>query len=427
MLFPARRSPVNHLPDLNDDCLAYICAKLDIHDLYAVACAFPSLQVAFPLFNRRFEYTVTNINATNTAHFFECVGMQIKTLNVTVGEHIRASADVIRFFECIQTHCPRIKHLLIRKWADLNLSRVGKLLSRLESLQLEECDYNAKGELANRRFMINPWIVIHPAFYSMQSTVPKTTGLAELVNVTTLKLHKCRGLHARHLLDFFRRNSTLTELTLFGLKDLLANDQESHFFAQIGQHLQSLETISVDVNTTTDIQFVAELPRLRSLQLLDYSVYNDRVVDRLLRKLCESQRIEELDLYHCNLGQQTYRTISQYRRLHTLKLRKNFWVTDQHLQSLSMMQSLRTVCCFDNIILSDEGVLSIVRMSPVLTQLDVSWCFQVTNRAVHDIVWVLNEEQHRPKLEILAGGRTKITESIVNVSVLRVRLHCLFA
>lgn len=418
MHFPVRRARVNRLYDLNADCLAYIFEKLDIHDLYAVACAYPPLDVAFSLFNRKFEYTVTNINATNSAHFFECVGMQIKTLNVTIGEHIKASSDIIRFFECIQKHCPNIKHLLIRKWSDLNLSRFGKLLNGLESLQLEECDYNEKSELANRRFMINPWIVIHPAFYSMQSTQSKSTGLAELVNVSTLKLHKCRGLHGHHLLDFFRRNQNLTELTLFGLKDLLTNDtSNANFFAQISQHLQSLETISIDVNTTTDIQFVADLPKLRSLQLLDYSVYDDRVVDRLLRKLCESQRIEELDLYHCNLGQQTYRTISQYRRLHTLKLRKNFWVTDQHLQSLSTMQSLRTVCCFDNIILTDEGVLSIVRMSPLLTQLDVSWCFQVTNRTVHDILRVLYEEPHRPKLEILAGGRTKITESIVNVSI----------
>lgn len=81
------------------------------------------------------------------------------------------------------------------------------------------------------------------------------------------------------------------------------------------------------------------------------------------------------------------------------------------------MHSLKTVCCFDNIILTDEGVLSIVRMSPKLTRLDLSWCFLVTDRMVHDILRVLNNEPHRPKLEILAGGRTKITESFVNVSI----------
>lgn len=414
---PCNSNPTIELPDLNADCLAYIFRRLDIRDLYAIACAHPPLKIAFTLFSRKFEYTVPNINASNTTHFFKCIGMQIKTLHVPIGEHSKSTSDVVAFFECIQQHCTNVRHLSIRKWSDLNLNRFAELLHRLESFQLEECDYNERAELSNRRFMINPWIVIQPAFYAMQTKIPKSTGFAELINISTLKLHKCRGLRAQHLLEFFQHNNKLTELTMFGLKDLQTRESDADFFTQICRFLPELQTISIDVNTTSDIQFIAELPKLRSLQLLDYSVYNDRVVDRLLRKLCELRHIEELDLYHCNLGLHTYRVISQFRGLHTFKLRKNFWVTDQHLQhSFNMMQSLRTMCCFDNILLSDNGVLSIVRMSPVLTQLDVSWCFQVTNRAIQDIVRVLSEEPYRPKLDILAGGRTKITESVVDVS-----------
>lgn len=112
-----------------------------------------------------------------------------------------------------------------------------------------------------------------------------------------------------------------------------------------------------------------------------------------------------------------FQVVSQFQKLHTLKLRKNFWVTDQHLASLNLMQSLKTVCCFDNIVLTDDGVMSLVRVSPQLTQLDCSWCFQVTNRTIHEIQSLLSVQRNRPKLDILVGGRTKITESVLNVSI----------
>lgn len=386
---------------------------LGIHDLYAIACAYPLFENVFSLFNRKFEYSLTNISASNLIHFFECVGMQIKTLNVTINEQIKTSFEVIKFLECIQEHCPNLKNLSIKRWSNLNFSKLTVLLNRLESLRLDECVYSEKtNEIINHRFMIKPWILAQPLLY----TVEKSACLHDLKNVTSLKLHNCKGFQANNLLEFLSQNNHLNELSLFALKNLTANDSDRNLFDNIGQYLNDIEAISIDVNTTSQIQFIANLPKLRSLQLLDYSVYNDQIVDRLLRRLCDSNTIEELDLYHCNLGRSTYRVISQFPKLQTLKLRKNFWVTDQHLQSLNLMQSLKTVCCFDNIILSDDGVLSIVKMSPAITQLDISWCFQVTNRAVYDIQTLLHDNQNRPKLEILAGGRTKITASVFDVS-----------
>lgn len=405
--------PDTKLDEINDDCLAHIFQMLDIYDLYNIACASPRFENVFSLFNRKFGYSVTNVSAANLKHFLKTVGMQIHTLNVAIGENIKSSGDVLDFLECAQKHCTNVKHLTFRKWSHLNFSRFSTLLRRLESLQLVECEYTELNEFLNRRFVIKPWTV-QPGLCSMQLALHRSSGFADLTSLTSLKLHRCMGFRSNNFKELLEQNGRLTELTLFALKDFKHLDDS--YFDGLAQHLQAIETISIDVNTTHHIQFISALPKLRSLQLLDYSVYNDRIVDRLLRKLCDSETIEELDLYHCNLGRTSYRVISQFPKLHTLKLCKNFWVTDQYLQSLNLMQSLKTVCCFDNLVLTDDGVMSLFRMAPQLTKLDCSWCFQVTDRTIAYIQHLLQDERQRPNLEIVAGGRTKITESVLNVS-----------
>lgn len=403
-------NPVTELTDLNHDCLADIFRFLEINDLYAIACARPSFKNVFTLFNRRFEYTVTDIGAPNLMHFLQMIGIQIKTLNITIGERCRNSFEVIEFFECVQKHCANVKHLTVKKWSNLNFSRVPELLNRLESLQLIECDnvepnHPDDGGHFSFRVWTNP------------QTNADRTCLIHLTNLKTLKLHTCKGFRPHDFHKFLQINGKLTELSLFTLAEFKQNQIDERFFDDLSNYLQELETICIDVQTTSNIQFIANLPKLRTLQLLDYSVYNDRIVDRLLRSICDSETIEELDLYHCNLGQTTYRFISQLKNLHTLKLRKNFWITEQHLQSLNLMPALQTICCFDNVILTDDGVLSIVKMAPKLNQLDISWCFMVSNRIIHDIQMLMQGQRHRPKLSVLAGGRTKITVSVMDVSI----------
>lgn len=414
---PFKSIPHTKLVDLNDDCLAYVFELLDIYDLYAVGCASERCKNVFPLFNRKFEYSVTNINASNLKHFLKTIGAHIRTLHVNINERNKNNFEILEFFDWVQQYCVNVRHLTVKKWQQLNFEKCQLMLNRLESLQLDECAYAETNELLNRRFLIKPWIVAQPAFYSLQTTSLKSSDLTHLTNIRTLKLHNCKGFRPAHLMEFLVQNNKLTELSLITLNEFKGDTFDDNFFNGFSKYLQEIDTISIDMNTTNHIQFIATLPKLTKLKLLDYSVYNDRIVDRLLRKLCDLDTITELDLYHCNLGRNTYRVISQFSKLHTLKMRKNFWINDQHLQTLNLMPALRTICCFDSIILSDDGVISFVKIAPNLTQLDCSWCFQVTNRAIFEIHHLLHHQKHRPKLEILAGGRTKITESVMNVSL----------
>lgn len=356
--------PGRKLDEINDDCLTHIFKFFDIYDLYNVSCSSSKFENVLPLFNRKFEFTITNVSTLNIKHFLEKIGMQIETLTITIGK--RERSEVKKFFECVQKQCPNIKVLFIKNCSHLNFARFSNLLKRLKSLRLEECEYTKIYDVPY--FMNIPWIT-----QSMPMELQKSEDMSDLV---ILKLHSCKGFKPCAFKEFLKQQNRFIELSLFALEDFKNSDVD--FFNELVPNLQNIEALSIDANTTSHIQFIANLPKLRSLQLLDYSIYNDRIVDRLLRRINdETNKIEELDLYHCYLGMNTYRVISQFQQLHTLKLRKHFWVTENHLSSLDLMPKLKTVCCFDNVVLTDLGIISLVRVSPMLTHLDCSWCYQV--------------------------------------------------
>lgn len=384
------------LIDLNFDCLAEIFKNLSINDLYAIARACPAFEMTFKLFNKKSSIATNNFT---TSHFLRTIGMQIECIKLNEF-HGRAPCTSNEMLRTVQTNCIHLKELKIKKWSHLTLDQYQMLLNRLKMLHLIECDIL-------RRFNLN------------RSTIAaeNLNWLRELPNLTTLKLYKCNGFGPMDLLEFLQHNNNqLIELLMFQLKDFQTNQMNDEFFDNLTPYLQSLECITVDVDTMCHIQFIANLKKLRRLHLFNYTQYNGRMVDRLMQTICQSTTLEELDLYFCNLSQNTYRFISQIPNLHMLKLQKNYWLKNEHLEMLHLMRSLKVLSCFDNIHLSDMGLLLLVKMAPKLSHLDISWCYMIENAAVLEILALLNEQTHRPKLNIVAGGRTKITKTIFDVS-----------
>lgn len=406
------------LDRLNDDCLAHLLQLLDIHDLYAIACTSSRFEDILPLLNCKFKYTVTNLSDPKMGHFLQLLGTQIKSLNVTVNEKTDNNT-VLLFLDDVQTYCTNVKHLSIKNWRHLNFEKYEVLLKRLQTVRLQECKYQEKIEILNRRFVIKPWIMAPASFHSLSpSAAPKSDFLANLTNITSLKLYKCTCVRPEHLVEFLEQNPRLINLTLFGLNEFKGSGYDQQYFEGISKYLQAIESFSIDNVTTSNIQFLANLPNLRTLRLNDYynTAHDDRIVDSLVRKLRERDAIEELELIHCDLDLQTCRNISLFSKLTTLKLCKNFHVTEAHLKLLEPMPKLRHFCCFDCMLMSDDALFKLVKMAPQLEQLDCSWCFQITDRMVLDVVNYLIQHKQRPKLQILAGGRTKITETILKVS-----------
>lgn len=358
--------------------------------------------------------TLHNISAKYVSRFLEVVGNHIRRLTVTIGEDCDTDT-VINFFLEVQNYCFNLKHITIKKWKFLNFDKFEVMISRLTSLRLEECRFYDKHIIAHRRLAINPWITSPISFNSLYPPLCTKTnffGSEILPMITSLELYECDCIQPEMFVDFLRGNNQLTHISLFRLSVFKKQMYNANFFNEMSKHMKNVERFSIDVDTSSEIQFISHLPNLRSLQLMNYSVANEQVVDTLLRKLAVRDTIIELDLYHCNLARQTFRTISELKKLTSLKLCKNFWVTEQHFKMCLLMPNLKKFCCFDCIQLSDEGLISIIKMAPNMETLDCSWCFQVTNRFIYDV----SKDAKRLKLDILAGGRTKMTESILEVN-----------
>lgn len=403
---------------LNDDCLAHLLQLLDINDLYAIACTSSRFEDILPLLNRKFKYTVTNLSDPKMGHFFQLVGAQIHSLNVTINEKTD-NTTVLAFFDDVQMYCVNVKHLSIKKWRHVNFEKYETLSKRLQTVRLEDCKYQEKIEILNRRFVIKPWIIAPASFYSLSpSAAAKTDFLANLTNITSLKLCQCACVRPEHLVEFLEQNPRLIDLSLFALTEFKGSAYDQQYFEGISKYLQAIESFSIDDETTSNVQFLANLPNLRSLRLFNYSntPQNERIVDSLVRKLKERDTIEELELIHCDLDIQTCRNISLFSKLTALKLCKSYHVTEAHFKLLERMPKLRRFCCFDCMLMSDDALFKLIKSAPQLEQLDCSWCFQITDRLVLDVINYLAQHKQRPTLTIMAGGRTKITENILNVS-----------
>lgn len=388
---------------------------MGLNDLYAIGCTSKYFECLVGACNRRFDHTLDTINNKDVHRFLKTVGAHIRRLNIAVTDDCDYNT-VINFFIDVQHYCTNIKHLTIRKWTYLNFDKLELLVSRLATLRLENCRYYDKMDVMHRRLAINPWIIAPSSFFSLCAPTMKPAFFSSLASITSLQLYECSGIRPELLLDYLKKNERLTDISLFRLTEFNKPMYDAAFFDEIGKHLKYVERFSVDRDTTNEIQFLDHLPNLRSLQLINYTSCDERVVDALLRKLAKHDLIEQLDLYHCNISAPTFTIISRFSNMTGFKLCKNFWVTEQHLKVLFPMKSLKRFCCFDCTLLSDEGLVNILRMAPQLEALDCSWCFQLTNRFVYDL-FELFKNDRRPELAILVGGRTKMTESILDVSI----------
>lgn len=403
------------LQQLNEDCLVHVLEYLGLNDLYAMGCVSDFFRNVIQSFNRKLNCTLSKINAKYISNFLEIVGNHIKRLTVSTIDDCD-SDTVINFFLDVQNYCTNIKYLIIRKWTYLNFDTLEILASQLISLRLEECRFYDRRDIMHRRFAMHPYIISRTSFNSLSPPTIQINLLRHLVALTKLEMYKCDDVRPELLLDYLKNNERLVEMSLFQLKEFKKDMYNVAFFDEMGKHLRHIERFSIDMDTTNEIQFLSHLPNLKSLQLINYSVVNERVIDTLLRKLSERDLLTELDLYHCDILRSTYRTISQFSKLESLKLCKNFWVSEQYFKEFLPMRNLKKFCCFDCIMLSDDGLISLLKMAPKIEALDCSWCFQVTNRLVYEIVKLYREEK-RGKLYILVGGRTKMTESILEVKL----------
>lgn len=400
--------------NLNDDCLYYIFKMLHANELSQTAQTCNRFRRIVLTFNRKFSINIENIwrshctlTTAEAQQFFGAIGHHIQSLNVPV----KNCENPSKLFNIIQKYCKNIKHLRIEKWLTLNFAKYRPLLSRLESLELEECllsenDWppfmfvNAK----NNGKMIN---IANGQQKFIMKNLPK---------LRSLTLHNCINIQGDRLIEMLSKNTILKHIKIVDQSQMFCDN--SRWFDSIITNLKQIECISLDANSTKNLQlnFLSQLPLLKKLQLINYNKNNAYTIDQLLPNLANVDHLEDLDLHSCHLTGRSFNALKKFTKLQALKMNKNYWIFNDNLIELCLNSQLKEFRIFDCLHISDEGVIRFVEMNHQLKILDLSWCYMVTDFAINSIDELLKKDTYRPNLEIIANGRTRIIKSELNVS-----------
>lgn len=399
--------------DLNDDCLYNIFKMLDANELAQTAQTCNRFRRIILTFNRKFKINIENIwrshcmlSTNESQQFFRAIGHHINTLNVP----IKNCENPAKLFNIIQKYCKNIKHLRIEKWLTLDFAKYRQLLSRLESLELVECLLSDDDGWTTYMFM-------NKKNDTDGKTIDvKSKFMKHLPKLQSLTLHNCINIQGDRLIEMLSKNTILKHIKLADQSQIFCDNGK--WFDSIIVNLKQIECISLDANSTKNLElhFLSQLPLLKKLQLINYNKGNTFTIDQLLPNLAKVDQLEDLDLHSCHLTGRSFNALTKFTKLQALKMNKNYWIYNDNLIELCLSSQLKEFRIFDCLHISDEGVIRFVEMNHQLKLLDLSWCFMITDYAINYIADLLRKETYRPDLEIIANGRTRISQSELNVS-----------
>lgn len=401
------------LIQMNDDCLYHIFKMLNANDLAHMVQSSERFRHIILTFNRKFKVNSDEIWRLNRQltgrecrNFFRAIGYHILSLNVQV----KCVENVPQFFGTVQKYCKNIKHLRIEKWLTLDLAMLRPLLSRLETLELEEC-------LLSDDMYWAPFMLMNNKRCKISTNEPgRPKFMQHLPKLRSLTLHNCINIQGDRLMEWLSKSNCLKHIKLADQSQMF-NDN-SRWFDSIVSKLKQVECISLDANSTQNValNFLSQLPALKKLQLINYNKMNALAVDQLLPDLVCIDQLEDLDLHSCHLSERSFGALKKFSKLQSLKMNKNYWMHNDNLIELCLKSQLKEFRIFDCLHISDEGVIRFVEMNHQLKLLDLSWCYMVTDYAINSIADILKRQSGRPDLEIIANGRTRIDARGLNVS-----------
>lgn len=164
----------------------------------------------------------------------------------------------------------------------------------------------------------------------------------------------------------------------------------------------------------TSLTALATLPLLRKLQLVNYHLptgaagTGSRPLDDLLEALRGNRTLHELDLHHCRPSLHSLAGMRTLHALRHLRMRKNYWWTDEGAAELAGHGRLLSIDCYDSLNLSDAGVVALVAGNERLEQLEVSWVPQLTGgllARLHEVVRGQHAKAAREAADEGSGGK----------------------
>lgn len=374
------------LESLPDFCLIHILKQLSLADLYTCS-----------MLNERFAELACSFRADHTldiartyrspsqpyyAHLLYNLGVHINALvldmhrlpNGGSAEHFHQRP----FFDRLAQHVgSRLRHLTIRgtTLGGSSWDEWPALFAQLRTLRLHGCGNGCD------------YAPIYSADMGWQlygAEPPPQSALLSCRHLEELSLVWCRRtLHVEQLVELVGHNPRLRTLQLHHYTQYGSAQLVPTIAGRLAEHLQVL-SLHYIITQEQPLVGLAELPLLRKLQLVNYYLPTgagataSQPLEDLLQALRGNQTLRELDLHHCRMSLHSVAGMRTMRALRHLRLRKNYWWTDEGAQQLGEHGELRSIDCYDSLNLSDAGVVAMVEGNARLETLEVSWVPQLT-------------------------------------------------
>jgi hypothetical protein len=171
--------------------------------------------------------------------------------------------------------------------------------------------------------------------------------------------------------------SLVKKLDLSHLKDL--TDSQLASLIQAYPNLRALHLSECKKITDKGIQFVTQLPQLRTLKLNISE--SSTITNKGLTFLAQLTELETLHLSSCKIADQELLLLAKLTRLQTLNLSSCWRITNQGLITLSQLTQLRTLNLSGCANLTDQGLISLEELKN-LQILCLSGCFHITDQGL---------------------------------------------
>ncbi|XP_042909971.1 putative RNA-binding protein EEED8.10 [Parasteatoda tepidariorum] len=271
--------------------------------------------------------------------------------------------------------CPKLKQVLLQRCFEVGEKGIWWLLHLCK--KLEFIDLTGNTRITGQCF--------HMAGSCLSTCVLNKCSRFSPIGFTKLAT-RCRNLTTLYLNDCFLLSDRALELLCQSLKNLKT--------LYVGGLFPDL--------TSSGLHHIGRLSSLENLSLSHNHNVDDEVIYAISRGC---KKLRYLDISGCaEISDYSLSSLSSSYSLRTFYMSYLDRITDEGLSSIAkqgMLEKIQLRGCPN---IGDQGLLTLVLLSPYLQHLDISGCQHVTNVTVSACLDSVQARSSGKKLELIAGG-----------------------
>ncbi|KAG8199734.1 hypothetical protein JTE90_000829 [Oedothorax gibbosus] len=398
--------------------LEYVCRKwrklslelwqcqttMNLHNMFCIWEGRPLTNSILLSLLKKCAGNLKKLDLSTASHTLDYKAVEIIAQCCPNLEHINLSSVKVTNVSLQQMaiKCPKLKHVILQRCFEVGEKGIWWLLHLCK--RLECIDMSGNPRITGQCF--------HMAGSNLHTCILTKCSRFSPIGFTKLAT-RCRNLSSLYLNDCFQLSDRALELLCQSLKNLK--------ILYVGGVLPDL--------TGSGLHHIGRLSNLEHLSLSQNHHVDDDVIYAISRGC---KKLRNLDLAGCNeISDYSLTSLSSCYNLRILNISYLERITDEGLSSLARQGVFETMYLRGCPNIGDQGLLTLVLLTPYLQHLDVSGCQHVTNVTVTACLDSVQARSSGKKLTLVAGGTSielealELDSSLLEVSRQNFCIHSL--